>query len=307
MNIATQTSNLIVVTFIGSHRFRFYKDCRISEDRLRNSLLKYNIDLVTFTLRDLVSALPTFSSSFFYFFTRYGVGAWFWKPIIIQHALSLYKPKYLIYVDADCVFNANPNDILEIALNGSDFALFSQNRTLEGWISHRARRIIGLSGRQLEESTLVTAGILFVKNSPSAKRILSAWDSAMRNPRLLLHPIFNFEKCRHLHDQSVLSALVAKKMISCNLLRSGLYSLGEESNSDSINNSWICTGILTPEFHFVSAIDRISSISDYYSRKLYDIAKTLLIFPAHWLYYLIEQLVLRVAKKLKIVKLEPST
>lgn len=302
----SDSPKILVITFVGSHHLGFYRDCRASEIRLRSSLEKFNTELITFTLGDLTKLVPLFSSSRFFFFTRYGVGAWFWKPILIKHALNLYNPDYLIYVDSDCGFNARPSDFLDLALKDSDIAFFVQNNPLNGWISKRAVRILGLTDEQLSNSQLVTAGIVMLKNTIKAREILTIWELTMKNPRLLLHPIINFNGRKHRHDQSILSALIARKDIFCNLAGTGFYSLGIESISDSLENSWIFSGDISASPSSMSITGRLRSISDYYSRWLYDLAKSFFISPIHWLYFCVERGLICLTNK-KILKSPPSS
>jgi hypothetical protein len=305
--ISNSTSpKILVITFVGSHYLRFYKDCRTSETRLRASLEKFNTELITFTLSDLIKAVPFFSSSRFFFLTRYGVGAWFWKPILIKHAMNLYNPDYLIYVDSDCGFNKRPSDFLQLALKDSEIAFFAQKNLLKGWISKRAIRILGLTDRQLSESKLVTAGVVMIKNTIKAREMLTIWELTMKNPRLLLHPIFNVNGYRHLHDQSILSALIARNDISCNLSHTGFYSLGIESISESLANSWIFTGDISASPTSISISKRLWSISDYYSRRLYDISISFFVSPVHWLYFCLERALISLARK-RNLKRAPSS
>jgi hypothetical protein len=280
---------ILVITFTGSHYFRFYKDCRNAQKRLSESLSPYDLPLITYTFSDLVGILRPFSSYFFYLFTRYGVGGWFWKPIIIRQALEEYDPENLIYVDSDCVFTKDPEIFLLEALRAHDLAFFAQRNKLKGWVSKRAIKILDLTEDQLNNSNLVTAGIVMVKNSINSKSQLLKWESSMRDPRLLLHPIFSHSKNRHLHDQSILSSLIAKNDVKCNLVTTGFYSLGIESNADTLLNSWIYTGNIFPNPGSIKFRTRLGLIMDHYSRKYYDVFKTLIVFPVHFAYFYCEK------------------
>jgi hypothetical protein len=283
-----ENQKVTVLTFIGSHKFGFYKDCRKSEKRLRNSLAKFDIPLVTFELKDLVSVLTPFSSTFFYLFTRYGVGAWFWKPIIIRYAMSIYPSEYLIYVDSDCAFSKDPVEMVETALRDHEVAFFAQNNKLDGWISKRAQKILDVNLEELRSNCLVTAGVVFLRNSSDSQRQMKIWEKTMRDPRLLLHPVFSSRGPKHLHDQSILSTLIAKGAITCNLIDSGFFSLGVESTAKSLEDSWIYTGNILPNSNPTTSIQRLFLIFDHYSRRIYDVCKTLIIFPIHLIYFLAE-------------------
>jgi hypothetical protein len=246
---------------------------------------------VTYTLKDLITIIPRYSSLNFYFFTRYGVGAWFWKPILIKHALKKIDPQYLIYVDSDCVFNVSPEKIIESALGDYDMAFFSQNLPLEGWISRRASRILELKGDELTKSSLITAGVAIMRNTEISASYLQTWENAMRNPRALLHPILNSSGSQHRHDQSILSALIAKGEINCNLIRRGFFSLGVESTSEFLKDSWIHTGDLSPAETRLGILQRVPLYLDHYSRKYYDLVKTLIIFPLQVQYHFLEKVI----------------
>ena len=280
---------LLVISFTGSHRFGVYKDCRAAQLRLENSLKPFEIPFVSFSFIDLVTALRPVNSSFLYLFTRYGVGAWFWKPIIIRHALVAYNPQLLIYVDADCVFTKDPREIIDLALKEKDLALFSQRNKLKGWVSNRAIKLLNLGADLLETAPLVTAGIVIVRNTNQSKRGLRVWELAMRDPRILLHPVFTGRSAKHLHDQAILSALIARNEVDCTLLQTGFYSLGIESNTEALEDSWIYTGDISSDVLSVQVKSRIILILDYYSRKIYDVLKTVFIFPLHLSFYLLEK------------------
>ena len=168
---------VVVITFTGSHRFGIYNDCRASYLRLAKSLEQYDVRLINYTMCDLLRILRPIDSSLFYFFTRYGAGAWFWKPIIIQDALKRIKPANLIYVDSDCVFLRDPNEIISASLFDKDMAFFSQKNKLGEWISNRASKLLELSDDILESSSLVTAGIVILKNSESSIASLRTWET----------------------------------------------------------------------------------------------------------------------------------
>jgi hypothetical protein len=288
---------LYVITFIGSHRLGFYKDCRKSEARLRKSLEPFGIPLVTYNLGDLLSLIPNLSSNRIYFFTRYGVGAWFWKPILIRHALTTLKSEYLIYVDSDCAFNINPTKVIEKTLFDSDLAFFAQNHKLKGWISTRAYRFLEMDLLELEKADLVTAGIAIVRNSEKSKQSLQAWELAMRNPRVLLHPLRDKFGIRHRHDQSILSALIARGRVECSLVRQGFFSQGLESISPSLEDSWIYTGDIQSKENHIRFSNKIPLYWDHYSRKFYEVFKTFLVFPLHMMFFYLENFISRDFRK----------
>ena len=284
-----KSPRILVITFIGSHRFGIYKDCRTAELRLQNSLEQFNTPFLSYSLSNLINILGPFNSGLFYLFTRYGVGAWFWKPIIINHALASLNPDYLIYVDADCVFTTDPTEIIEAVLVENDLAFFSQTNALEGWISGRAVKILQLSPEILGKAPLLTAGIVFLRNTERSRKSIGVWGAAMKDPRLLLHPIFRRGRVKHLHDQAILSSLVAQNEVDCSLVHTGFYSMGIESNTSSLKEAWIYTGNIFPADSMVEHRNKMSLILDYYSRNFYDVLKTVFVFPIHLFVYLLER------------------
>jgi hypothetical protein len=86
-----------------------------------------------------------------------------------------------------------------------------------------------------------------------------------------------------------LSALIAKNEIECSLIDNGFYSAGAESTSQSLEECWIYTGDISLDRPPMRFGTRIVSICDHYSRKIYDIVKTVFVFPVHLLIYFMEK------------------
>jgi len=127
---------------------------------------------------------------------------------------------------------------------------------------------------------------------------LQAWENAMGDPRVLLHPIFKTSSNQHRHDQSILSALIAKSEISCCLINEGFYSQGVESNSEHFEDSWIYTGNISSIETQLRIGKRLTLVLDHYSRILYDILKSFLILPIHLAYICAEKLILKLKQGL---------
>ncbi len=281
--------DLLVMTYVGSSKFGFYKDCNSGAARLQASLSEFDIDLKVLTISDLRTLVKFPNSNFFYFFTRYGAGSWFWKPILINHVLEKYEPGYLLYLDADCVILKDPRLFIERELHNSDISLFKQNVHLEGWISRRALRCLDLTSAEARGMNLLTAGILLVRNSKDAFLFMNSWVYAMTDPRVLLSPIFTRFGERHRHDQSVLSALVGKGVVKCNIMGAGFYSTGTETLEKNLDKAWVSTGDLDGPALKMSYLQRMQSITDYSSRKVYDLIKSVVVTPIHLLFYLAQK------------------
>jgi hypothetical protein len=278
----------IGVTYVGTSRFRFYKDQSKDVGRLQKSLEAYDIELKIYRFADLKEIIPFPNSDFFYLFTRYGAGAWFWKPLIILDALNKYGPTNLIYLDADCAVTSDPRFVIEEELKDQDVALFQQNSKLAGWMSRRSSRLLSFTEADLSNANLVTAGILILKNSEFSKTFMKKWGFAMKDPRILLHPVFFAGKPIHRHDQSVLSSLLYKGDITAKLMKNGFYSKGSESLEENISDAWVYSGELESSSVDLTIKKRIALILDYYSRIGYDILKTLIIFPIHLLFFFVQ-------------------
>lgn len=287
--INTDSSEIIAITYVGSGRFNFYNDCSQNASRLKRSLAEFGIQLIIYDFSDLRKLARFPNSDFFYFFTRYGAGSWFWKPIVILDALNKYSPQELIYLDADCVINKDPRKIISKNLESDDVVVFRQNSSLSEWISARASKKLHLDKVELQNARLITAGILILKNSTKAKDFLKIWSAAMRDPRVLLHPMISSQAENHRHDQSVLSALLFKGSIDCKVMDSGFYSNGNESLENNVANAWVYTGDLESALKVSAVRERLALLVDYHSRKLYDIVKSLVITPIHILFFLAQK------------------
>jgi hypothetical protein len=285
--VKTEKIELLVITYVGSAKYGFYKDCTGGLARLQASLAEYNLELKIYGLSDLKSLVRFPDSNLLYFFTRYGAGAWFWKPILILHALTTYKPKYLIYLDADCVLLKDPRIVIEESLRCSDVSLFKQNVPLEGWISKRALRKLDLTSSDARQMSLLTAGILLIRNSEKSLFFMKSWVTAMRNPHVLLSPMLGEFRVKHRHDQAVLSALVGKGELICSIMSSGFHSFGAETLEENFAGAWVSTGYLTSTVLPMGYKQRLKSIVDYYSRIIYDFLKSILITPLHYLAYIL--------------------
>ncbi len=277
---------IIAVTYVGTGRFNFYRDCEPNGNRLRKSLANFGIQLVVYSFSDLRRLVKFPNSNFFYFLTRYGAGSWFWKPIVMLDVLAKHNPTELVYFDADCVVTKDPRNAISANLARHDIAVFRQNSNLAGWISSRATKILGLGKGDLGEIDLLTAGIVILKNTPNSRAFLSAWSLLMKDPRVLLHPAISNETNQHRHDQAVLSALVSKGDWNCRVMSTGFYSTGKESLEDQVENAWVYTGELEKKIEKLFFLKRVFLVADYYSRKAYDLIKSAVITPIHLMFYL---------------------
>ena len=277
--------DLLAITYVGSSKYGFYKNFSTEVNRLHASLKKYNICLKVYDSAELKKLVKFPDTNLFYFLTRYGAGAWFWKPLIISHSLKTNRAKILLYLDADCVVLKDPRLAIEEGLRDSDVNVFKQNVSLDCWISNRALKHLGLNVFDAHRITLLTAGIILVRNSKDSLSFMNTWADTMRNPKVLLHPIFAPARRKHRHDQAVLSALVGTGKLKCGVMNSGFYSLGDESLEWEIEHAWVGTGNLNSTSHTMGNLQRLNSITDYYFLFAYDVIKSILITPVHYFAY----------------------
>lgn len=288
MGIAEGTSSdkkLLAVTYIGTHKFGFYRDCRESATRLEKSLEKFGVPLIRYDLKSILGDISFLDGKFLYLFTRYGAGAWFWKAIVIKKVLKETVADQIIYLDSDCVVTKDPRTYISSALAKDSVAIFAQKMKMEMWISRRASSRLRLSPSTLSEADLLTAGIIILRNDSRARSFLNSWDMALTDPSLLLSPLFNNRQIRHRHDQSILSGLYAKGMIQCKIIRDGFYSVGLESASNSLAESWVYTGQLETITNENLLSSRISLFLDYRSRQFYELIKSICVTPIQIVLY----------------------
>ncbi len=122
----------------------------------------------------------------------------------------------------------------------------------------------------------------------------------MKNPRVLLHPAFQNQRVRHRHDQTVLSVLISKGDFKCKIMSTGFYSSGAESLEANVQSAWVYTGEVEKRIDHLSLKTRISLLSDYYSRKVYDLVKSVLVTPIHPLFFHTQKSTLKIFSGRKI-------
>jgi hypothetical protein len=72
-------------------------------------------------------------------------------------------------------------------------------------------------------------------------------------------------------------------------MKNGFYSNGSESLEENISSAWVYSGELESMPVDMTVGKRIALIFDFYSRKFYEILKTVTIFPLHFLFFLIQK------------------
>ena len=231
-----------VVSFGTTLEDRGFRDFSSQLRTLRASTQAHGVDFLNYTFSDLSKEI---SGTPFQDFPRFkkGVGAWFWKPIAIEHFLKLNTYDYLIYLDADCRLHSNPEQVIKSLPKDFEIAGFKINSTIGEWTLPRVLKRLSAGG--FRNYPLYTAGILIVKNSELARKYLSVWRDTMNDPRVLMELPFERNSRIHRHDQSVLSILVAKKRIIIEPIGSGFFSNGIESTQSDLKGAWVSTGSIT--------------------------------------------------------------
>ena len=283
--IKKSAKKIEVVTFATTHKDKFFKDYSNKIEELKESCKKYGIEVTIYgikELRELTLGSPFRLNLMF----RRGAGGWFWKPIIIRHAMDKSNAHYILYLDVDCLILKNPIEILNKSLEMASFGGFQQVELIESWISKRAKKILEKQNQNLK-SPLWTAGILAFKNNPESRKYLRIWELGMLNPRLLFEPISDFRKTNHRHDQVVLSYLIGNKSINCVHLGSGFYSAGIESTSLVISEAWVSTGNSIQNYSFSKTDfkERFRIKFRYFLEIIYLLFYYFLVWPTHLIWY----------------------
>jgi hypothetical protein len=264
---------ILVVTFTTTKSEPQYRDLSVSLASLKNSVTAQGLDFISYNIQQL-NALTSHSPNRFYLKYRKGVGAWFWKPIIIQDAMNKFPHDFILYLDSDCRLIKNPLLAISNLNFKENIAAFRQNEKIVDWSSKRLIKHFYNENLDLSTYDMWTAGILLVKNNIYSKNNLETWSKAMENPVLLLEPIFGRDSKIHRHDQSILSILIARDQIPVYDLGRGFYSEGLETTTLSKEFAWVETGSnkdesLQPRLSKHTLITRILRRLDYQYHQLY--------------------------------------
>ena len=147
-----------------------------------------------------------------------GFGYWMWKPKIISQAfLDFPELDYILYLDAGCELNINPESIgtfkkyCEI-LEKNQYLAFPLPHREDNWTKRELLEYLDIS-KDDAESNQIQAGVFFVSRSFSAK-FCADWSEIMQAKNFSLlddspstgteSPMFK----EHRHDQSIFSLLL---------------------------------------------------------------------------------------------------
>lgn len=233
-------SEILAVTFATTRNSILYKNHSINVERLEASLGKYGISLVIYNPKKLKPIIECIDSKLYLLYNK-GVGAWFWKPMIISDLMRKHNSKIILYLDSDCVVTKDPNVVVsKLSPDEYNLYLFQQNLFIKDWTSQRCISLMGISDKNVLNSRMKTAGIIVARSSAANISNLKVWSNHMRDPRKLIDQLSSREF--HRHDQSILSLLCASGKIQSKSLGSGFFSNGPESACNSLTKSWVYTG-----------------------------------------------------------------
>jgi len=154
---------------------------------------------------------------------RKGFGLWFWKPILIQHALSTRSDiDVWVYADSGCeisLFGTN-RFYNYLKLSVSTGALFFSIPFRErSWTKHSLFKSLNVSEED-SNTCQVQATFFIVRNQENVLNLIDSWTSLVteHNYENLLEPPKGENSkegfIEHRHDQSLLSILVKKSEFS---------------------------------------------------------------------------------------------
>lgn len=166
------------------------------------------------------------------FFYKRGDGYWLWKPFVILDYLKVMpEGDFLVYSDSGSILK--PSEKWESyfdLLKEKDLLLFqykndfnygwevagpryTSNTRIKIWAKKELLHHFGnYDIASIREKTKILAGLIFIKNSPESRKIISDWlETMLFFPELVIDPLLHEEPNQddcfafHRHDQSVLS------------------------------------------------------------------------------------------------------
>ncbi len=149
-----------------------------------------------------------------------GAGFWLWKPYLILETLKkIPEGDILIYADTGLLIRQDIRDYFTKALGDKDIVLFAYPPKGYGLVSTITSGDIfeAINCREAcRYGHHVWAGILVLRNSEQSRRFMEEWLALCQKTDLLMkgrtHNIPSFPEYRHhQHDESLLSALAAKR------------------------------------------------------------------------------------------------
>ncbi len=275
--------DLLAVTFATTGKSLLFKNCKSDLANLEASLSQFGIQLQIYNLKKLKSITKQLNYKLFLLYNK-GVGAWFWKPLIIADCMKKNKGKVIIYFDSDCIVTKDPRMIFnKLLLEPDKLYLFEQKLLIRDWTSKRCQSRMNLKNSVVLTSRMKTAGVIAAREGEKNIQNLHAWLSEMSDPLKLIDPIFFGKK--HRHDQSILSLLCATGKVYYGNLGDGFYSYGPESISDCVGNSWVHTGSFYPRIKEVKKYIWFRNQLRYKFFQFFGLTYKVLVLPIQSLIY----------------------
>jgi hypothetical protein len=268
---------ILAVTFATTRNSVLYKNYSTNVERLEASLGKYGIPLVVYNPKKLKPIIDYIDSKLYLLYNK-GVGAWFWKPLIISDLMTKHNSKIILYLDADCVVTKDPSAVIsKLSPDEYNLYLFQQNLLTKDWTSKRCISLMGISDKNVLNSRMKTAGVIVARSSAANISNLKVWSNHMRDPRKLVDQVSSREF--HRHDQSILSLLCASGKIQSKSLGSGFFSNGPESACDSLTESWVYTGNIDSSFTHQNFFKKWLNFLRYLQFQIMGYMYKILIYP----------------------------
>ena len=203
---------VVLINFAGGHEV-FFKN----QQAQNASAVNRGFDLVFSMNRDFMD--PEFYEANRYILDqKTGAGRFLWKPYFILRAMeSLPDDALIFYADSGVVFTKPINKIKRL-LQSADMVLvkYSKPTPLSTYLKREAYEPLGITEDSPElNSEEIWAFFIAMRNNPETREFVRNWLQLCTNPAILTHD--NFDKDNQvehfrwpLHDESVLSVLVAK-------------------------------------------------------------------------------------------------
>jgi hypothetical protein len=278
------SGEIIALTFATHKNSFLYKNYSANVKKLEASLEKYGIPLIVYNPKKLKTLINNFDSKLYLLYNK-GVGAWFWKPLIISDSMKRYNKKIILYLDADCVVTKDPNAvILNLCPDNESLYLFQQKLLIKDWTSKRCRSLMDISDEEILNSRMKTAGVIVARSTTANVVNLKLWSACMRDPRKLIDEIFDGKS--HRHDQSILSLLCASGKVKSKDLGDGFFSRGLESTCVDLVNSWVNTGDLEIDSINQNFFIRLLHLLTYVKFRIMGYLYKILIHPIQIIFYL---------------------
>ncbi|MEI8320731.1 MAG: hypothetical protein WCG05_01815 [Alphaproteobacteria bacterium] len=200
------TEPLYLVSYADGHEV-FHKNQKM----LTYSALKKGVSYIFNYKRHLID--PVFVKSHQRIFDhKSGAGAWLWKPWVIMNTMKQAPENaYILYCDSGFMIKGNLSPLLEL-LKTHDVILAEYNREIFGFLGNRIKLEALIKAncqtKPCQESRLIWAGFLLVKNTPTGRKFIQQWLDYCSDEDMIL-PDSKLGG-RHMYDQSLLSLTYAK-------------------------------------------------------------------------------------------------